>query len=897
MRFHYKHRGRVRVKTALMKPTRPPKVLLRRCHSSLSSAVDLISIGDKWKTKVLEGPTILNDKGAEKKMYILSMFPYPSGILHIGHLRVYTITDALNRFYKLNGFNVVHPMGWDAFGLPAENAAIERKVNPATWTMQNISKMRIQLDNMLANLDWDREVTTCNPDYYKHTQKLFLELFKHGLAYQKDAEINWDPIDQTVLANEQVDSQGRSWRSGALVEKRQLNQWFLGITKFAHSLQEDLNLLKDWPQNVKTMQKNWIGESYGTEINFPCSTGRVIKVFTTRAETIFSAQYLALSLDHPITKEVASIDDDLRQFLDMAKSLPDDSKTGFLLKGIKAKNPILKTTEETLPVFVAPYVLGSYGHGAVMGCPAHDERDYKFWKHNMPEKDVCPSVIPLESNVATDLALPYVQKSGILNSSTAQFAGLEIDRARAKITEELESLDAGKHTVTYKVRDWLVSRQRYWGAPIPIIHCESCGPVAVPDDQLPVKLPNIEGLATKGNPLRGIDEFVNTKCPSCGSPAKRETDTMDTFMDSSWYFFRYTDPKNEKQPFSHEAASKYLPVDIYIGGIEHAILHLLYSRFISKFLASIGKWDGNEVKGEPFKRLVTQGMVHGRTMVDSQTGRFLKSEELDFGDPLNPVIKATGMKPLVSFEKMSKSKYNGADPDKCISDHGPDATRAHVLFQAPVNDVLSWDESKIIGIERWLTRIITLAIRITKQAPDYNEHFAATTAMTGKEISFHNEVQKLLQAITDSFSGSLSLNTVISDYMKLTNAIEAALKSREIRTDLVLHSFKDLITAIYPVTPTISEEAREILNVNLNLKWNLYQWPKPQLLQEQQLVKYQVVVNGKMRFTYVADKAFIDNRDSAIKVLLNSSDGQRYLAGKIIKNTIMKKKVISFVVT
>ncbi|CUS20275.1 LAQU0S01e02938g1_1 [Lachancea quebecensis] len=879
-----------------MKAFGPRKALLRRSSSNSSSAADLKSIGDKWKTKVLKGPTISNNEGAEKKMYILSMFPYPSGILHIGHLRVYTITDALNRFYKLNGFKVIHPMGWDAFGLPAENAAIERKINPATWTMKNISKMRLQLDNMLANLDWDREVTTCSPDYYKHTQKLFLELFKHGLAYQKDAEINWDPIDQTVLANEQVDSHGRSWRSGALVEKRQLNQWFLGITQFAHSLQKDLDLLKGWPQNVKTMQKNWIGESYGTEINFTCTNGRVIKAFTTRAETIFSVQYVALSLDHPLVREAASTDDALRQFLTMAKSLPDDSKTGFMLKGIQAKNPILQITEKMLPVFVAPYVLGSYGHGAVMGCPAHDERDFKFWAHNMPGVDVCPSVVPLESNAALDSSLPYVQNSGTLNSAAAEYAGLDLDSARVRITEELKRLGAGKQTVSYKVRDWLVSRQRYWGAPIPIIHCESCGPVAVPDDQLPVKLPNLEGFATKGNPLKGIDEFVNTKCPSCGSSAKRETDTMDTFMDSSWYFFRYTDPKNKNQLFSHEAASNHLPVDLYIGGIEHAILHLLYSRFIAKFLASIGKWDGNRVKGEPFKRLVTQGMVHGKTMADPHTGRFLKPEELDLSDPSNPVIKATGERPSVSYEKMSKSKYNGADPDKCISDHGPDATRAHVLFQAPVNDVLSWDESKIVGIERWLARVINLAVRVTKQVSNYNVRFSPSTAMSGKEISFHNEVQRLLQTISISFSESLSLNTVISDYMKITNAIEAALKSGEINLDLVLHSLKDLITAIYPVTPTISEEAREILNVNLNMKWDSYQWPKPQLVQEPQLVKYQVVVNGKVRFTHVADKSFIDDRDSATKILASSPDGQRYLAGKTIKNAIMKSKVISFVV-
>ncbi|SCU88813.1 LADA_0E12200g1_1 [Lachancea dasiensis] len=870
---------------------------LRRSYSKMShQEVSLIDIGNKWKSKVLQGVPHSSMPAKDKKMYVLSQFPYPSGSLHIGHLRVYTITDALNRFYRLNGYYVVHPMGWDAFGLPAENAAIERQIDPAVWTAQNIAKMKEQLGTMLANFDWDREVTTCSPDYYKFTQEIFLELFKHGMAYQKNAEINWDPVDQTVLANEQVDAQGRSWRSGAVVEKRNLTQWFLGITKFAHDLEKDLDLLKDWPQNVKTMQKNWIGESHGTEIGFKLSVkgSEQLKVFTTRVETLFSVQYIALALDHPLISEFLKADPELKAFIEESKTLLNDSKRGFLLKGLSAQNPFV--SEFDLPIFVAPYVLSGYGHGAVMGCPAHDERDYAFWKQNMPQISPKATIFPDKNEKSEYLVLPYTDKRGFLGLGAAEFAGMEVEAAATRISKKLEEIGRGRPVVTYKLRDWLISRQRYWGAPIPIIHCDSCGPVAVPKEDLPVLLPKVDRLATKGNPLKDMSTFVHTTCPSCGNAAKRETDTMDTFMDSSWYFFRYTDPKNSSEPFSSEVANKNLPVDLYIGGIEHAILHLLYSRFISKFLASIGKWDHTQGKGEPFKRLVTQGMVHGKTYIDPLTGRFLKSDEIEKAEGSDVFIKATGQKPLVTYEKMSKSKYNGADPDECIKLHGADATRAHILFQAPIADVLSWDESKIVGIERWLARVLNLTQTVTTMPYGFTEDNSAYPHLNKHDLKFHNEVQQLLEGITSSFKDTLSLNTVISDYMKLTKVIELGLKSNNVNLDLIMQSLKTLITTIYPVVPSVAEEASEKIRSNLKWKWTPYEWPTLQGVRESSLVKYQIVINGKMRFTHLAEKTFIEDRESAIKTLLDLPEGRKYLAGREVKNTIMKGKVVSFVV-
>lgn len=830
---------------------------------------------------------------SKKKKFILSMFPYPSGNLHMGHVRVYTISDVIARYHRANGTSVIHPMGWDAFGLPAENAAVERNINPGVWTKHNIQKMKEQMNTILADFDWDREVTTCSPDYYKWTQKIFLLLHEEGLAYRSEAEINWDPVDQTVLANEQVDAQGRSWRSGAMVEKKMLNQWFLGITKFAAQLNKDLKMLDKWPSKVKTMQRHWIGESHGAEVTFPSKdSDSSITVFTTRPDTLMGVQYLALAVDNPIVQQLAVTDTKLMKFISMAKDLAEDSKVGYELQSLHYLNPICPEVE--VPVFAAPYVLGSYGSGAVMGCPGHDERDFAFWTENKPGAKVIKTVSPKKGELDPADA-PFLPE-GLLNRNAGEFAGLTSKEAKQRIVQRLDSLGLGKATVKYRIRDWLISRQRYWGAPIPIIHCEGCGDVPVPDKDLPVLLPDDAKIVGKGNPLATLDSFVNVDCPSCGAPAKRDTDTMDTFMDSSWYYFRYTDSQNSTAPFAYEKASNGLPVDIYIGGVEHAILHLLYSRFIAKFLWKKGLWDGAESHGEPFKQLVTQGMVHGKTYINPENGRFLKPDELDLSNTQEPKIIETGGTPDIAYEKMSKSKYNGADPAECIVKHGADATRAHILFQAPISDVLVWDESKIVGIERWLRRLLQLSIQI----PDkLTKDTSLPTELNEEEIKFHNETETLLRSITESFSDSLSLNTVISDYMKLTRAIGTALENN-LNPNIILKQFKRLVVATSPVTPASAEEAWETLCKELNVPWTTVfsqPWPELEPTKESKFTLYNVFINGRMRFTHEAPKEFFNEDETLItSSVLASEFAKRFLEGKTIKKVICKPRAISFVV-
>ncbi|ODQ78970.1 hypothetical protein BABINDRAFT_162055 [Babjeviella inositovora NRRL Y-12698] len=831
--------------------------------------------------------TVLKDK-----FYSLSMFPYPSGILHLGHVRVYTISDVLARFHRLNGKNVIHPMGWDAFGLPAENAAVERGIDPAVWTKTNIAKMKEQMDLMLVDFDWETELATCNPDYYKWTQKIFLLMYEDGLAYRKKAEINWDPVDQTVLANEQVDSEGKSWRSGAVVEKRLLEQWFLGITKYAKELNQDLGLLNEWPQKVKTMQKHWIGKSSGASLLFHATSPDQefdIKTFTTRADTLFSVQYLALSCDHPITKQFAVDDVELQRFL--AEDRPKDIKDGYLLPSLKATNP-LDGRICNIPVFVAPYVLPGYGEGAVMGCPAHDERDWGFWAQNMPGTSVKRTVKP--ANGVADESTPYTSKEGILTENAGPFAGMTADAARAAAVTALEAAGAGHGAVQYRLRDWLISRQRYWGAPIPIIHCASCGTVPVPDEQLPVLLPDSKHRTGKGNPLEQMEEFYKVECPSCGADARRDTDTMDTFIDSSWYFFRYTDSKNTAQPFDFAKASQLVPVDMYIGGVEHAILHLLYSRFVSKFLATKGLWDGGNMNGEPFKRLVTQGMVNGKTLLDPQNGRFLRPEELDYVKGA-PVIKATGETPRISFEKMSKSKFNGVDPATCIEKYGADAIRAHILFQAPVELSLDWDEGKIVGIERWLRRVLSLPLAINNIVGSLE---MPTRDLTADEIKLHNNVQKYVTNITVSLEDTLQLNTVISDYMKLTNSIYEAIDSN-VHPTLIHSAFRKLVTMMSTVTPSVSEEAWEMLSAEFAFPWSTVftnTWPTAEPMMESPTQLFSIVVNGKRKFGLEAPRNIFRDPEYFQQEIMRSPEGQKYLAGKQILKVVFKEKAASFVV-
>lgn len=805
----------------------------------------------------------------------------------MGHLRVYTISDVLSRFYRAKGFNVIHPMGWDAFGLPAENAAIERQISPSVWTKSNIAKMKSQLGLMSAKFDWDREVTTCSADYYKWTQKIFLLLHEEGLAYRKEAEINWDPVDETVLANEQVDSEGRSWRSGAVVEKKFLKQWFLGITKFANELNSDLSLLNEWPEKVKLMQSNWIGKSRGANVTFLSNhDGISTTVFTTRPDTISAVQYIALSLTNPITLKFAQHDEQLKQFLEMAKDLPQDSKQGYQLPSLKLSNPFDKTNFN-IPVYVAPYVLSDYGTGAVMGCPGHDVRDYEFWRQNNPTLPVIKCIDPSPNNKvdvkSSEIDGPVIGKDGIMNANSGALAGLNVKQAINKSIELLAETGLGSEQINFRIRDWLISRQRFWGVPIPMIHCDSCGIVPVPEEDLPVLLPEKSEFVGKGNPLSQTEEFVNVKCPKCGSDAHRETDTMDTFIDSSWYFLRYTDPHNTVKPFDHDIASNSMPVDIYIGGVEHAILHLLYSRFISKFLHQKGLWNGGELNGEPFKKLVTQGMVHGKTFNHPINGKYLKPEEVDLSNPAKPLVAGTNLTPTVTFEKMSKSKYNGVDPAQCIGKHGADATRAHVLFQAPISDVLSWSDEKIIGIERWLRKLLKTCETIgdtstTKDKSQWNND----------EIDFHTEYQALLKSITDSFEKTLSLNTVISDYMKWTQLINKAVSNKAINPEIIMDSFKKLVIATSPVTPSTAEECWEQVLKIENKPWSsVFECRFPQLEPtiKKKSFEQNVIINGRKKFSFIGSNE-LSNDEALIEAqknpLFKQSIGDKTIV-KVIK--------------
>ncbi|CUM65739.1 uncharacterized protein PRCAT00003387001 [Priceomyces carsonii] len=901
------------------------------------AALTLNEIAEKWtiKWKAMPKSKTKHENGS-KSFYCLTMFPYPSGKLHMGHLRVYTINDVITRFKRLKGQQVIQPMGWDAFGLPAENAAVERGINPAVWTEENIKNMKEQMSMMLADFDWDREINTCSPDYYKWTQKLFLLLFEHGLAYRKKAEINWDPVDQTVLANEQVDANGKSWRSGAIVEKKKLRQWFIGITKYADALNEDLNILKEWPLKVKSMQKHWIGKSYGAEIEFLINdiSNSTIPVFTSRPDTIFGVQFLALALDHPLTVKLARDDPKLQLFIEELRGKEVDTTEGYLIQNLRASIPIdvhnHRNEKFEIPIYVAPYVLSSYGTGAVMGCPGHDERDFKFWNRQNP--DIAP--IQVVGNKDLELAirkqdLPFTEKDGVLYDSSVlnngrkdmgNYRGMPSMKAAKEVLSALESQNLGKDVINYRLRDWLISRQRYWGAPIPIIHCEKCGPQPAPDLDLPVVLPPLQGHKfTKGNPLANLESFVKAKCPSCGADSKRETDTMDTFMDSSWYFFRYLDNKNKQRLFDPKKVNENMPVDMYIGGIEHAILHLLYSRFISKFLGDIGLWSCDSFRNEPFKKLVTQGMVHGETFTDPETNRFLKPEELDLSNPTSPKIKSSGMKPNITYEKMSKSKFNGADPAEYISKYGPDATRALILFQAPISDVLNWNESQIHGIKRWLNTVISLPERINTAFRDHkpknedsnhtmtnfknikiNEKIYNSIRFNELDFNLFREVQEFIERIAESIEIQLSFNTIISDYMKLTNLIVASLKGENTaRKEIILDAYKTLLIGMYPVTPCVSEECWERICITTGRPWSSISeqlYPKSQRI-DSPFIRYNVFINGKARLLFQGNKSLIELEEKEIfEIVCSKENTRKYVTGEL-KRLIVKPGMISIVTT
>lgn len=740
-------------------------------------------------------------------------------------------------------------------------------------------------------------------------------LHKKGLAYQAEAEVNYDPVDKTVLANEQVDANGCSWRSGAKVEKKLLKQWFLRISEYREDLLRELDTLaKDdaWPEHVLTQQRNWLGKSTGALIKFPVmamgqGVGSAIEVFTTRPDTLFGVQYIALAASHPVVTKLAEADPELRAFLDTLPGLPPDSKVGYLLPHLRAINPLAyheatpAATKESIPVFVAPYVLGDYGEGAVMGVPGHDVRDHSFWKTHNGEQPVryVLAESPDESTTVIP-AEPYVGH-GFMMEHSGLFKGKASKDAGETLVRMLEAAQLASIVEKWRLRDWLVSRQRYWGAPIPIIHCDSCGSVPVPDEDLPVTLPNVEAhwqAGKAGNALELSPEFIKTKCPNCKGPARRDTDTMDTFVDSSWYFARFADPHNSKELFSAKS-SKALPVDIYIGGVEHAILHLLYSRFIFKFLAGTPLLPQytEETAGtaEPFKRLITQGMVHGKTFVDPTNGKFLKPHEVDLRDMNQPKVAATGALAEIRFEKMSKSKYNGVDPTEFIAKYGADATRAHMLFQAPVADELKWDASKIAGVTRWLQRLHDNVTKIgpagdgtaTRSARDYLEsRHAAADKMSQEEVKQHNtdillwlETQRTIANITRAYDQVYALNVIVSDLMSLTNSLVAA---KTASSDIKRHVVDTMTRLMAPVVPAVAEECWSVLHPSAGSIFRGAQFPEVDGTLESLKPQSQtcvIQINGKVRgnVELSAPEGGLSGdalRDWMVKQILATEDGQ-----------------------
>jgi leucyl-tRNA synthetase len=794
----------------------------------------------------------VSEEPGKDTFYCLSMFPYPSGKLHMGHVRNYTIGDVIARYQRMQGKNVLQPMGWDAFGMPAENAAMKNQVAPAKWTYENIAYMKAQLKSLGLAIDWSREVTTCKPDYYRWEQWLFTRLFEKGVIYRKNGTVNWDPVDQTVLANEQV-IDGRGWRSGALIEKREIPMYYFKITAYADELLESLDELDGWPEQVKTMQRNWIGKSRGMEISFPydvASIGSegVMKVFTTRPDTLMGATYVAVAAEHPLATLAAQNNPELQAFIDECKrggvaeaDIATQEKKG-LATSLRVQHPL---TGELLPVWVANYVLMNYGEGAVMAVPAHDERDFEFAsKYDLPIKPVVRTSAGDETPAPWQDA--YGEHGQLINSGI--YDGLDFEGAFDAIEVALQKKGLGQARTQFRLRDWGISRQRYWGCPIPIIHCDSCGDVPVPEDQLPVVLPEDVVPDGAGSPLAKMPEFYECSCPKCGAPAKRETDTMDTFVESSWYFARYASPNYDQGMVDPAAANHWLPVDQYIGGIEHAILHLLYARFFHKLMRDEGLVSSNE----PFKNLLTQGMVVAETYY-----RTLENGGKDWFNPADVEVERDAKAKVIGArlktdgqpveiggtEKMSKSKNNGVDPQAMIDAYGADTCRLFMMFASPPDMSLEWSDSGVEGASRFLRRVWRLA------------HAHVSAGLPGTlDLATLNDEQKAVrraihlairQASTD-VGQHHKFNTAIAQVMTLMNVLEKAPTASEQDRALLQEGLETVALLLAPITPHICHELWQQLGKPGAIIDA--QWPKvDEAALVQDSLTLVVQVNGKLR--------------------------------------------------
>ena len=787
------------------------------------------------------------DESSERtKYYCLSMFPYPSGKLHMGHVRNYTIGDVLARFHRLNGRNVLQPMGWDAFGLPAENAAIKNGTAPAVWTYDNIDFMRNQLKSLGLAIDWKREIATCKPGYYRWEQWLFIKLYEKGLVYKKTAQVNWDPVDQTVLANEQV-IDGRGWRSGALVEKREIPMYFMRITKYAEELLQELDHLPGWPEQVKAMQRNWIGRSLGVEVHFPLLSGEgVLKAFTTRADTLMGATYVAVAAEHPLAEEAAKTRPLLSRFIKsclqggVSEALLSSQEKKGMATGLFVRHPL---TGESLPVWVANYVLMGYGEGAVMAVPAHDERDFDFAsRYDLPIKPV----IRPEAGDLTEPVEAAMTAYGVLINS-GEFSGLESRQAITRIASFLENIGLGSGRIQYRLRDWGISRQRYWGCPIPIIHCPSCGDVPVPEKDLPVVLPEAVSVTGAGNPLAKMPKFYETPCPACGSDAHRETDTMDTFVESSWYYARYA--SYDAADSMLDARARYwLPVDQYIGGIEHAILHLLYARFFNKLMRDAGLITNDE----PFINLLTQGMV------------------------------------LKDGAKMSKSKGNTVDPDQLIKQYGADTARLFMMFAAPPDQSLEWSDAGVEGASRFLRRLWK-SVHDFIELPDTDE----VGEMSGELVSLRRQLHETIVKVTDDYGRRQTFNTAIASIMELMNSLTRAQELHLTARKVFREVLESVVIMLSPIVPHICHALYGVLRSNqdlLSVEWCKVDEEALKKDEEEIVIQVNGRLRGRLTIPINATPQWLESR------ALQDKQVERFIAGyKVHKVIVVLHRLVNIV--
>jgi leucyl-tRNA synthetase len=822
----------------------------------MSERYNFSEIEEKWQQKWDQENTFQTMESQDReKYYVLEMFPYPSGKLHMGHVRNYSIGDIIARFKTMNGYNVLHPMGWDSFGLPAENAAIKNGIHPNIWTWSNIDEMRKQLKKLGFSYDWSREVATCHPDYYRWMQWIFIQFFNKGLAYKKENPVNWCPSCQTVLANEQV-VEGGCERCGTMVGKKELSQWYFKITDYADRLLQNLDVLEGWPNKVKVMQKNWIGKSVGAEVDFDIEgSDKKLKIFTTRPDTLYGVTYMVLSPEHPYVQELiqgTDVKEAVQAFQEKLNHLSDIERTATTLEkeGVflnrYAVNPL---NGKKVPIYIANYVLMDYGTGAIMAVPAHDQRDFDFAvKYGL---EIIPVVDPGQESIDLyDLKEAFVAEGQMINSD--QFDGMDNQEAIVKITEYLEEKGIGKESINYRLRDWLISRQRYWGTPIPMIHCEKCGWVPEKEENLPVLLPTDVEFTGKGeSPLVTSKTFRDTECPACGGPAKRELDTMDTFLDSSWYFLRYTDPKNDQEAWGFDKQQYWMSVDQYIGGVEHAILHLMYSRFFQMAFYDLGLTSTEE----PFTNLLTQGMV------------------------------------IKDGKKMSKSIGNVVSPDEIISKYGADTARLFILFAAPPEKELDWSDTGVEGSYRFLNRVYRLVTELTDVVSVGPDSYISETP-TDKELAYI--MSATIKKVTEDVGGRFNFNTAISAIMELVNEIYKYKEEEDINLGLLRTAVRNLVLILSPFTPHICEELWE----KLGNQESVYRtsWPSyDEAALVKDTVEIVIQINGKVK-----DKLNVANnldKETFEKTALEDQKVQALLNGKeLVKVIAVPNKLINLVV-